>query len=283
MFLGAHMSTSGGMHTAIERGESIDCTAIQVFTKSNNRWTAKDFTQKEIDQFKQTWNGSSIKHIISHAGYLINLANPSENWEKSMHSMQQELERAEQLGIPYVVLHPGSHLGQGVDAGLDKIAKSLNELMTKYADDNVMVLLENTAGQGTNMGNTFEQLRTLLDMVERKDRFGICFDTCHAHAAGYDLRSAETYKETMDAFEQVIGIDRIKAIHLNDTEFDLGARKDRHAPIGDGQLGHETFRLLLNDPRFREIPMVLETPKPSNTDLEEDRRNLTTLRGLIES
>ncbi|MEW6535401.1 MAG: deoxyribonuclease IV [Candidatus Auribacterota bacterium] len=281
MYLGAHMSTTGGLYAAIERGESIDCTAIQIFTKNNNRWMDKPLEKQEIDLFIERWRSSSIKHIISHTGYLINLANPSENWKKSMESMEDEIIRAHQLGISGLVLHPGSHLGEGESAGLRKIADSLNALIAKHPEFDGQVLLETTAGQGTNLGYTFEQIAALLNMAEKPERFGVCLDTCHIYAAGYDITTEDAYHATMAQFDAVIGIDRIKAVHLNDTKFGLGSKRDRHEHVGQGELGLEPFRFLLNDPRFSEIPLVLETPKESSTDLEEDKKNLEVLRGLI--
>ncbi|RJP57450.1 MAG: deoxyribonuclease IV [Candidatus Auribacter fodinae] len=275
------MSTTGGLYAAIERGESIDCTAIQIFTKNNNRWMDKPLEKQEIDLFIERWRSSSIKHIISHTGYLINLANPSENWKKSMESMEDEIIRAHQLGISGLVLHPGSHLGEGESAGLRKIADSLNALIAKHPEFDGQVLLETTAGQGTNLGYTFEQIAALLNMAEKPERFGVCLDTCHIYAAGYDITTEDAYHATMAQFDAVIGIDRIKAVHLNDTKFGLGSKRDRHEHVGQGELGLEPFRFLLNDPRFSEIPLVLETPKESSTDLEEDKKNLEVLRGLI--
>lgn len=281
MYLGAHMSIAGGIHNALLEGASIGCTAVQLFTKSNNRWQAPPLKDAEIEQFNLARSQTGIDKLVVHAGYLINLANPSENWQKSMDSMETEFIRAEQLGLESVVLHPGSHLGEGEEYGLKRIADSLNQLYAKHPSINVKTLLEVTAGQGTNLGYTFEQLAAILDMADDPGRYGICLDTCHMFAAGYDLRTGQAYEKTMDHFDTVLGISRVMAIHLNDTHGELGCKKDRHAHIGTGSLGRETFRLLLNDPRFADVPMVLETPKDDG--INSDVANLDVLLSLVES
>lgn len=281
MYLGAQMSVAGGVHRAIERGQSIECTAIQLFTKSNNRWMSKDLTEKEIEQFQNTWSKSPVKKIVAHTGYLINLAGEAENWHKSMDSMEDELVRAHQLGISWLVLHPGSHLGKGEEYGLKRIAESLNTITGKHPENPVKILLETTAGQGTNLGYTFEQLAQILQMVKEPERYGICFDTCHTFCAGYELRTEKGYHETFEQFDAVLGLKILMAFHLNDSKTGLGTRRDRHEHIGKGELGLEPFRFLLNDPRFKEIPMVLETPKDEET-LAEDIENLHVLHSLIQ-
>ncbi len=280
MYLGAHMSIAGGVEKAIELGSSINCSAIQLFTKNNNQWKAKPLTDQSVSVFHHTWVQSGIEKIVAHTGYLINLANPGENWVKSMDSMELEIVRAERLGIPYLVMHPGSHLGEGEEYGLKRIADSLNTLMGKYPDYKLVILLETTAGQGTNMGYTFEHLARIMDMLGQPERYGICLDTCHIFSAGYDLRTEKGYNETFDTFDRVLGIDKIKAIHLNDSKTGFASRKDRHEHIGKGTLGLEPFRFLLNDPRLKHIPMVLETPKDKN--LTEDKENLKILYSLID-
>jgi len=280
VYLGAHMSIAGGVEKAIELGSSINCSAIQLFTKNNNQWKAKPLTDQSVSVFHHTWVQSGIEKIVAHTGYLINLANPGENWVKSMDSMELEIVRAERLGIPYLVMHPGSHLGEGEEYGLKRIADSLNTLMGKYPDYKLVILLETTAGQGTNMGYTFEHLARIMDMLGQPERYGICLDTCHIFSAGYDLRTEKGYNETFDTFDRVLGIDKIKAIHLNDSKTGFASRKDRHEHIGKGTLGLEPFRFLLNDPRLKHIPMVLETPKDKN--LTEDKENLKILYSLID-
>lgn len=279
MYIGAHMSISGGVHKAVELADSIGCTAVQLFTKNNNQWKSKPLTDMEIEQFKSVWKSSGVKMIVAHTGYLINLANPSENWEKSMESMELEMIRADQLGIAYLVLHPGSHLGNGEDWGIKKIADSLNSLYAKHPELTVMVLLETTAGQGTNLGYTFEQLDRIIKLTDQPSRFGICFDTCHVFASGYDIKSVCGYEDTIAKFDKILGLDNLKAFHLNDSKYEFATKVDRHENIGEGTLGLEPFRMILNDKRFKEIPMLLETPKEN--DLENDIKNLAALKSLI--
>jgi len=280
MYLGAHMSIAGGVHNALDAAGKINCTAVQLFTKSNNRWKSKDLTEQDINLFNEYREKTKIDQIISHTGYLINLANPSENWAKSMGSMDLEMVRAEQLSIPYLVLHPGSHLGEGEQYGLKRIADSLNELTAQYPDYKVKILLETTAGQGTNLGYTFEHLRDIIAMVNNQDRFGVCFDTCHTFSAGYDLRSKETYEKVFSQFDKILGIKKLMAFHLNDSKTPFNSKRDRHEHIGKGEMGIEPFRFLMNDQRFKSIPMVLETPKDNGLDSDVD--NLSLLKSLIE-
>ena len=279
MYLGAHMSIAGGLHMSVQLGDSIGCTAIQLFTKSSNRWISKELTQEDILLFKDGWAESGVEKIAAHTGYLINLANPTENWQKSMDSMDSEIRRAQQLGIRYLVLHPGSHLGQGEKDGIRRIADSLNTLVGRYPEYEVKILLETAAGQGTNLGYRFEHIAEILEKLDLRDRYGVCFDTCHVFSAGYDLRSQEAYNQTFDSFDKVIGLENLDLIHLNDSKTELGSRRDRHESIGEGELGIEPFRLIMNDQRLKNIPMVLETPKDDG--LESDRKNLDILRNLI--
>jgi deoxyribonuclease-4 len=273
--LGAHMSTSGGVHLALERGASIGCTAIQLFVKNNNQWFGKPLEAEVIRLFKNKQQETGI-FPFAHAGYLINLATSnSENLAKSMKSMQQELELAEALGLPFTILHPGSHLGAGEEIGIKYAADNLKELIKRTAGYKVKILIETTAGQGTNLGYTFNQLGQILEQINDSSRTGVCFDTCHAFAAGYELRTKEGYQKTWNEFEQEIGIKNLFAFHLNDSVGDLGSKKDRHEHIGKGQLGLDAFRLLLNDQRFAALPMVLETPK--GPDMAEDKINLKLL------
>ena len=281
MYLGAHMSIAGGVHNALDDAKKADCTAVQLFTKSNNRWKSKDLTDKEINLFNQYRQKTGINQIISHAGYLINLANPSENWSKSMESMDLEMVRAEQLSIPYLVLHPGSHLKEGEEYGIKRIADSLNELTDKYSDYKLKILLETTAGQGTNLGYTFEQLRDIIALLDRQDMFGICYDTCHTFAAGYDLRTEESYENVFVHFDKVLGIKNLMAFHLNDSKTPFNSKRDRHEHIGKGEMGIEPFRYLMNDQRFKSVLMVLETPKENG--LDSDVANLSLLKSLIKN
>ncbi|MCU0641320.1 MAG: deoxyribonuclease IV [Candidatus Margulisbacteria bacterium] len=269
------MSTAGGVDKALERGESIGCTAVQLFVKNNNQWVGKPLEKETIERFK-----THKLLSFAHTGYLINLAatNP-DNLEKSLQSLRQELDLAESLSLPFTVLHPGSHLGAGEEAGLKKVALNIKELLGQTKGYKVKIALETTAGQGTNLGYKFAHLAEILDLVGQPARMGVCFDTCHAFAAGYDLRTAEGYHTTWEEFKKTVGLKNLLAFHLNDTQGELGSKKDRHEHIGKGKLGLEAFRLLMNDERFVHLPMVLETPK--DPDLKQDVENLTVLRSLL--
>lgn len=277
--LGAHMSTAGGVDKAIERGKEIGCTAIQIFVKNNNQWFGSPLKQETIDHFIKLQKETGI-FVFAHTGYLINLAGPNkENHDKSMKSMREELEKCEALKIPFIVVHPGSYLDQGEENGIKKIVKSIDRLFKATKNYRVKILLETTAGQGTNLGYKFEQLAQMLDMAHDPKRLGVCFDTCHSYAAGYDIRSKDGYKKTWDEFDRIIGINKLLAFHLNDSKQPLGSRKDRHEHIGKGTLGKEAFRMLLNDKRFEKLPMVLETPKDPKR--QQDKTNLNLLKSLI--
>ncbi|MDD4178755.1 MAG: deoxyribonuclease IV [Candidatus Margulisbacteria bacterium] len=279
--LGAHMSTAGGVDKAIERGQSIGCTAIQIFVKNNNQWMGKPLTSETINQFKLL-QASTGMFVFAHTGYLINLASEkTDNHEKSMQSMRQELELAEALGLPFTVLHPGSHLGIGEKGGVEMLVKNLKTLIEETAGYKVKILLEMTAGQGTNLGHKFEQLAEMLAGIDAPERTGVCFDTCHTYAAGYNIKTKEGYEKTWEEFDKLIGLNKLFAFHLNDSKTELGSRKDRHEHIGKGTLGLETFRLLMNDKRFENLPMVLETPK--DPDMKQDVENLNILKSLMPS
>ncbi|MCD6383373.1 MAG: deoxyribonuclease IV [Thermoplasmata archaeon] len=277
--LGAHVSAQGGVQNAPKRGAELECDAIAIFTKNQRQWRARPLKEEEIEGFKENMKRYGIKIALSHDSYLINLGSPKEEtYKKSVEAFVDEIIRADQLDLPYLVFHPGSHLGEGEEWGLKKIAEGIEESLSKVPESRVMLLLETTAGQGTNLGYRFEHLAEIMDMVGEKNRMGVCFDTCHVFAAGYDIRSEEAYHETFDEFDSVIGLDKLKAFHLNDSKFPLGSKKDRHEHIGEGEIGIEPFRLLVNDPRFREHPMILETP---GGDVWYSA-NLKLLRDLIE-
>lgn len=279
MNLGAHMSIAGGLHLAFARGEAAGCRTMQIFSKNERQWNAKPIQPEDVQRFKAEQIRSGIGPLIVHDSYLINLASPKDDlWEKSIAAFAHELERCEQLGIPYLVTHPGAHTGSGCDAALEREAQALNRLFAGGVGGDTMVLLETTAGQGTCLGGRFEELAWLLDHTTHPERIGICVDTCHIFAAGYDIRTEEGYAAVFDRLISLVGSERIKAFHLNDSKGALGSHLDRHAPIGEGQLGIEPFRLLVNDPRFTQLPMVLETPK--EPDESADIRNLTLLRSL---
>lgn len=275
------MSIAGGLPRAVERAGQVEAGALQVFVKSSRQWAASPLDPAEVERFRSGLQAAGLAGFtLAHATYLINLASPEDKlWKRSVEAFAVELERCEQLGIPYLVVHPGSHVGSGEDAGLDRVVRALDRLF-EAAAGSVTVLLEITAGQGTNLGNRFEHVGRLIDEAAAPERLGVCFDTCHALAAGYDFRDGDGYRKTFEAFDEAIGIDRLKAFHLNDSKHELGSRKDRHEHIGEGHVGLEGFRRILNDRRFRDIPMVLETPK--GEDLAEDRKNLAALRALVD-
>lgn len=280
MLLGAHMSVSGGLASAFERARSIGIPTMQIFTKNQNRWQQKSATPDEVAAWGAMQQETGIAPVISHAAYLINLGSPSDDiWEKSVAAMTDELARAEELGLLGVVLHPGAHMGSGEEAGLARIALGLDRCHAATAGFQTLTLLEGTAGQGSALGHTFEQLRGILDRVAEPERVAFCLDTCHLFAAGYDLRSVETYAETMARFDELIGLARLRCFHFNDSKKGLGSHVDRHDHIGAGLLGKEAFRLILNDPRLAGVPKILETPK--SEDMHEDVENLTALRELM--
>lgn len=277
--IGAHMSIAGGMERAFPRGEKLGCTAMQVFTKNANRWQGKPLTGADAEAFRAAWAQSPIESVIAHDTYLINLAAPDEEkWVKSRAAFLDEMQRCALLGIPGLVMHPGAHMGAGEEAGLARLCEAFRAIFA-VAPAEVTVLLENTAAQGTYLGGRFEHLAAIMDGVP-EGRFGVCFDTCHAFAAGYDLSSAEGYEAVMAEFERLVGVKHIRAFHVNDSKKGYGSRVDRHEHIGRGALGLEGFRALMRDPRFRDVPKILETPKGDEDEM--DRVNLAVLRKLAE-
>lgn len=276
------MSIAGGLDQAPLRGRQVGCDTIQVFTKSNRQWHARRLSDREVEAFKATLKATGIGPVVAHDCYLVNLAAPrGPLWKKSVAAFRVELERAGRLGIPYLVTHPGSHVGAGEAEGIRRVAEALNVLHAALPRrGGVQILLETTAGQGTSLGYRFEQLAAILEGVEQADRVGICLDTCHVFAAGYDIRSAEGYRKTLAEFTACLGLARLKAIHLNDSKGGLGSRVDRHEHIGEGRLGLGPFRRILSDPRLRRVPMILETPKGDDF-ITADRRNLARLRRLL--
>ena len=281
LLLGAHQSIAGGVEKALERGQEVGCDTVQIFVKSPNRWVSKPLADENVGAFKEAVEDTGIWPVFGHALYLINLATPDDAlWQKSLDALTDDLERCELLGLPGLVIHPGSHMGSGEEAGIARIAAALDEVHGRLPGYSVQVWLEVTAGQGAHLGYTFAQLRSMLDSVQEPERLGICFDTAHAFAAGYELRTRQGYEATWTEFDEALGLDRLRAIHLNDSKRELGSRVDRHEHIGQGLLGLEPFRFLLNDSRFRGIPMTLETDK--GPDLAEDKENLALLRSLVD-
>ena len=276
--LGAHMSIEGGLFRALERGKSIRCRTIQLFTRNNSRWATKDLSNEEIDAFKRARILADINPVFAHCSYLINLAAPAEFYQKSIDALILEVLRAEQLGLDFVVLHPGAHMGKGEEEGLKRTTDALNQVLEGTSGARCKIGIENTAGQGSCLGCSFEHLDYILRHVIDPERVGVVLDTCHLFAAGYDLRRRNAYRETFERFADLIPTSKILAFHLNDSKKPLNSRVDRHEHIGKGFLGANAFRLLLHDERFRSIPKVLETPK--GKDLAEDVVNLNLLRRL---
>ncbi len=281
------MSIAGGLENAIERACAVEATALQIFVKSSNQWAARPFAAGEVDRYRAAGKEAGLdRFTMAHSSYLINLASPKpELLQRSREALSVELDRCATLGVPFLVLHPGSHVGQGEEAGLAAVVASLDAVLGKggrrRGRNEVMVLLETTAGQGTNLGARFEHMAEIRDQARCRDRLGVCIDTCHLLAAGYEFRDRRSYLGMMREFDRIIGLAHLRGVHLNDSKNDLGSRKDRHEHIGEGFDGVEPFGHLLNDRRFLDIPMVLETPKQE--DLAEDRRNLAVLRGLVRS
>ncbi len=278
--LGAHMPITGGLHMALVRGREVGCDCVQIFTKSARQWNAKPLSDDEVKEFKKQQKETGIQMVIAHDSYLLNLGAPDKTLrQKSIAAFIDELERCEKLGVPYLVTHPGAHVGAGEDEGLKAIADSINQAHKACAGYSVKIALENTAGQGTTLGYTFQQLARIFELVTENSRLRICFDTEHAYAAGYDITTPEGYERTFDELDRYVGIKWLVAFHLNDSKKPLNSRVDRHEHIGKGELGLDTFARLLNDPRFSGLPMCLETPK--GPDLKEDVENLAVLRQLF--
>ncbi len=273
------MSIAGGVHMAIERGRSIDCTAIQMFVKNNMQWFARPLTGEEIFAFLNHRQRGQLLSIFAHANYLINLAATNPQFlANSVRALSEELTRANQLELPFLVLHPGAHVGAGEEAGLDKIVGSIDRVLRKIPKVKTRIALETTAGQGSCLGHTFEQIAYIIDNVREPERLCVCLDTAHVFAAGYDIGNATAVKKTFRQFDRVIGLERLAAIHLNDSKTARGSRVDRHEHIGKGKIGLDAFRFIMRDRRFRKVPKVLETPK--GKELREDVENMKTLRGL---
>ena len=279
--LGAHMSIAGGYYRAIERAKQAGCDCVQLFTKNNNQWRAKPIEAADCEAFQEQLEKTGITYPLSHSSYLLNLASPQDELRRrSIDGLVTELQRAGQLGIFAVVLHPGAAMGSTEAVAIRRIAQGVNEAIRRTRDSHTICLLETTAGQGTCIGSRFDHLARILDRVRDTERVGVCLDTCHIFAAGYDLRTPEAYERTMAEFDRLIGIRRIRALHLNDSKRELGSQVDRHAHIGEGQLGREAFRCVLRDRRWRGIPMYLETPKGEIRGRDLDRINLQRLRRL---
>jgi deoxyribonuclease-4 len=278
MLIGAHVSTAGGVPMAPGNGASIEATAIQIFTRSQRQWEAKPMTRGEAGAFRRALGGSGVQAVLAHASYLINLCSIAPDFlARSRASLVEELRRCHALGIPHAVVHPGAHMGAGEGEGLAGIARSLDHVLRRSRGSSAGPLLEVSAGQGSCLGHRFEQVAEILARVKEPQRVGVCLDTCHVFAAGYDITTERGYEQTLARFDRVLGLEKLKAIHLNDSQKRLGSRVDRHAPIGKGFLGLGTFARFLNDPRLANVPMVVETPGP----IEVWKKEIALLRGLV--
>jgi deoxyribonuclease-4 len=280
ILLGAHMSIGGGVHRAIERSRSIDCTAMQIFVKNNMQWFARPLLQEEISAFLDHAQRQELQAAFAHANYLVNLAATNPQFHaNSIRALSEELVRADQLKLPFLVMHPGAHLGAGEAAGLAKIIESIDQVFAGLPKIKTRIALETTAGQGSCLGDRFEHLAAIIANVREPERLCVCLDTAHVFEAGYDLSSEAAVRKTFREFDRIVGLDRLTAIHLNDSKTERGSRVDRHEHIGKGKIGLDAFRFIMRGRRFRKIPKVLETPK--GKDLAEDVENMKTLRGLL--
>ena len=280
MLFGAHESIAGGVFNAIYYGQQATCDTVQIFNKSNSQWKAKLLTDEEVEQYFDAIKETGVTVTCSHTSYLINIASPNRALQnKSWRALKEEMERCQRLQIPNLVMHPGSHVGSGEKPGLTRVARNINKLFDALPDNSVTLCLETTAGQGSNLGHTFEELAFIIDRVEDKNRIGVCADTCHIFAAGYPISDPADYRKTIAQFDALIGLDKLKVIHVNDSKKPFGSRRDRHEHLGKGEIGLEAFRNLVNDRRLKKVPLILETPK--GKELVEDIENLKILRSLV--
>ncbi|MCB5230056.1 MAG: deoxyribonuclease IV [Candidatus Cloacimonas sp.] len=277
MNLGCHISISNGMELIFERAEEATAKSIQIFVTNQNQWSTRTPKPDEVAAFLENRQEFNPYTIVTHSRYLINLcSNDKEKEEKSVNALRDELALCVEFKIPYIVLHPGSHLGEGEEWGLVKIVQNLDLIIDEFPGLTTKILLETTAGQGTNLGYKFEHLNYILENTRYPECMGVCFDTCHTFVAGYDLK--DDYDGVFEEFDRIVGLDQLKVFHLNDTKKGLGSKVDRHEHIGKGELGIGAFERLMNDPRFKETPMILETPQ--GKDYEMDKENLRVLRSL---
>lgn len=281
VLIGAHFSIAGGLHNALYTARDYRCTAVQIFTKNASTWKERALAVEEIEAFHQARKETGIEAIAAHTAYLINLGSPAEKkFNQACDALARELVRAARLSIPWVVHHPGAHMKAGEAAGIQRISEGINRVLDDPETRGPRLLLETCAGQGTTLGHTFEQLAAIAERVEKKDRIGFCLDTCHIFAAGYDIRTEAAYAQTMGRFDDVLGLDRLHLVHLNDARRELGSRVDRHAHIGQGEIGAEGFSQIMNDSRLAGVPKILETPKTGG-GVDWDRRNLDLLLKMV--
>lgn len=277
---GSHLSTSGGVDRVFGRAEELPVESCQIFSKNERQWLAKPLDPAVVERFRAEKSRTGLTKLVVHDSYLINLASLKPDiLEKSLRAFRDELERCDILGIRFLVTHPGAHTGSGVEAGIARFAESLNHIFAEIPDNTAITLLETTAGQGTALGRSFEEIASIIERVADKDRVGVCLDTCHIFAAGYDFRTPKGYASVMERFDRLIGLERLRVLHLNDSKMPFASNKDRHTHIGDGEIGLEGFRHFVNDTRLDGIPGILETEKDDAG--EYDRRNLATLRSLV--
>lgn len=261
LLLGAHYSISGGLHKSFDHADKYQSTAMQIFTQNSHTWKIRELEKNDIEKFLNRKKESGVINIVSHAGYLINLAGSDpEKREKSFQSMKGELLRAEQLGIENLVLHPGSHTKTSVEEGVERIAESINILLSDKSLGNATILFETTAGQGDSVGHRLEHIQEIIDRIDQKERVGLCIDTCHIFAGGYDIRTEDGYNDFVIEIDERFGTESVKCIHLNDSKKDLGSRVDRHEHIGEGFIGGKAFELIMSDSRFAHAPKIIETP-----------------------
>jgi deoxyribonuclease IV len=280
LLLGSHMSIAGGVHAAFERGKRAGCTTMQVFVKNSNQWTAKALGPPEVEQYRNAASASSIAPVVAHASYLINLCAVNQaTLHRSQDAFVDELQRCGAFGIAALIFHPGAHMGAGEGAGIARVAESLNRIHERTPEVRTTTTMECTAGQGSALGYRFEHLRDIIDLVKEKQRMRVCLDTCHLFAAGYDIATRGGWETTFRTFDQVVGFDRLAAVHVNDSKREFNSRVDRHDHIGKGLIGLDAFRMLMNDPRFSAIPKILETEK--SEDMHEDVENMALLRRLM--
>lgn len=277
------MSMAGGYDRAVRAAHAFGFETVQLFTKNNNQWNAPPLTDAQIDAFRQALEETGVVDPVAHTSYLINMASPDDAlWKRSIDAMVVEVERCARLGIADLVVHPGAHVGSGEAAGLKRVAEALDRVVEATAESAVTIDLETTAGQGSCLGHRFEHLQAILEMVADRSRLGVCVDTCHIFAAGYSLDTRERYDETVNDLDRTVGLGLVRVWHLNDSLREHASRVDRHAGIGAGRIGLEPFRFLVNDARFRSLPMILETPKGIEEGEELDARNQRALRQLVE-
>lgn len=279
MRLGVHVSIAGKIYEAVDRAKALNCECMQIFSRNPRSWTALKLDNKDVEEFKKRRKEAEIKPLVVHIPYLINLASPDDKlYNKSIKSYIEDIQRADLLDADYFVTHLGSHKGEGKDLGIDRFARALNKII-KELKPKVEILLENTSGSGNWLGGDFEDIAKIIIKSNQKDRLGLCFDTCHAYTAGYDIKNKKGLDETLKKIDDLIGINKLKLVHINDSKGDLGSHLDRHQHIGKGKIGRDGFRLILHHPKLRNLPYILETPKK---DIKSDPMNLKTVRGIYE-